>query len=82
VGEVRTPTCGLPSPAAAAHRRIWGEWAFAARGSEDERARIRVAAGATTTPKLRIALEKASANDADKEQLSAALAELEAHEGS
>ena len=56
--------------------------ALAARGSEGERARIRVAAGATAAPKLRIALEKASANDADEEQLGAALAELEAHEGS
>lgn len=54
--------------------------ALAARGSDDDRARIRVAAEATAAPKLRVALEKASTADTEEEELGEALAELEAHE--
>lgn len=47
------------------------------KGSPADRDRIRIAAETTAAPKLRIALEKASASDIDEEELGAVLAELE-----
>jgi hypothetical protein len=56
--------------------------ALAAQGSQIERDRIRIAAEATAAPKLRVALEKASASEIDDQELGEALLELEANEGS
>lgn len=44
---------------------------------ERERKRIRIAAESTASPKLRVALEKASASDSDEEELAEVLSEME-----
>jgi hypothetical protein len=73
-GASRSRRCARAWWYASAERRIGAALALAATGDDAQRERVRIAASACASPRMRIALERIAGGDADDQAVDEALA--------